>query len=118
MFVAELDRPWIDTPFLIEGFLIEDNAQMVQLRGICDFVMIDPTRSQGDAYEAPPKPDAIVPISRNATPTLVITTQAAPQDDKTVTRTITRIKTPSAKAVDGSEAKKPADPFSNAINFG
>ena len=24
MFVADLDRPWIDTPFLLQGFLIED----------------------------------------------------------------------------------------------
>ena len=22
MFVADLDRPWVDTPFLLQGFLI------------------------------------------------------------------------------------------------
>ena len=25
MFVADLDRPWIDTPFLLQGFMIEDD---------------------------------------------------------------------------------------------
>ena len=35
MFVADLDRPWIDTPFLIQGFLIEDGQQIAELQRIC-----------------------------------------------------------------------------------
>ena len=32
MFIADLDRPWIDTPFLLQGFLLEDSEQLQQLR--------------------------------------------------------------------------------------
>jgi len=45
MFVVELDRPWLDTPFLLQGFLIEDEATLRQLRDICGHVTVDPSRS-------------------------------------------------------------------------
>src|SRR5207253_7219337 len=53
MFVADLDRPWVDTPFLLQGFLIEDQEQIAALRAHCDFVIVDRARSVGDEYEAP-----------------------------------------------------------------
>ncbi len=53
MFVADLDRPWVDTPFLLQGFLIEDAEQITALKSHCDFVMVDRARSVGDEYEAP-----------------------------------------------------------------
>ena len=27
MFVVELDRPWLDTPFLLQGFLIDSQVE-------------------------------------------------------------------------------------------
>src|SRR6478736_1646186 len=53
MFVADLDRPWVDTPFLLQGFLVEDEEQIEALRAHCDFVLVDRARSVGDEYEAP-----------------------------------------------------------------
>ena len=53
MFVADLDRPWIDTPFLIQGFLIEEEAQIAQLQSHCGWVIVDRQRSAGEEYEAP-----------------------------------------------------------------
>jgi hypothetical protein len=47
MFVADLDRPWIDTPFLIQGFLIEDEQQIRQIQRHCEFVVVDMARSVG-----------------------------------------------------------------------
>ena len=32
MFVSGLDRPWLDTPFLTQGFLIESAAHIDRLR--------------------------------------------------------------------------------------
>lgn len=32
MFIAELDRPWLDTPFLIQGFVIESQEQIQELQ--------------------------------------------------------------------------------------
>ena len=47
MFVAELDRPWLETPFLLQGFLIEDQSQIDHLRALCRTVQIDPSKSVG-----------------------------------------------------------------------
>jgi HD-GYP domain-containing protein (c-di-GMP phosphodiesterase class II) len=54
MFVADLDRPWVDTPFLLQGFLIEDEEQMRALMQHCEFVMVDRARSTGEEYQGPP----------------------------------------------------------------
>ncbi|HZZ94490.1 MAG TPA: HD-GYP domain-containing protein [Usitatibacter sp.] len=53
MFVADLDRPWVDTPFLLQGFLIEEEEQIRALVQHCHYVMVDRSRSTGDEYEAP-----------------------------------------------------------------
>ncbi len=60
MFVAELDRPWIDTPFLLQGFLLEDGEQLKQLREHCEWVWIDPRRSVGPDYDNKPAPKKVV----------------------------------------------------------
>lgn len=54
MYVTELDRPWLGTPFLLQGFLIEDTEQIAQLQQFCQTVMVDRRRSVGDQYAAQP----------------------------------------------------------------
>ena len=44
MYVSNLDRPWIDTPFLLEGFLIDNEEDLNVLNQYCIFVYIDPER--------------------------------------------------------------------------
>ncbi len=44
MYVSNLDRPWIDTPFLLEGFLIEAEEDITILKHYCDYVYIDTDR--------------------------------------------------------------------------
>ena len=60
MFVSELDRPWLDTPFLLQGFLIESLPQLDDLRHSCEYVVVDFERSTGGAARwtnlLPPKP--------------------------------------------------------------
>src|SRR2546421_10907112 len=53
MFVADLDRPWVDTPFLLQGFLIENEEQILALKTHCEYVMVDRGRSTGAEFEAP-----------------------------------------------------------------
>ena len=60
MFVADLDRPWVDTPFLLQGFLIESAEQINALREHCQFVIVDRARSTGDEYEPPAAVDTSV----------------------------------------------------------
>jgi HD-GYP domain-containing protein (c-di-GMP phosphodiesterase class II) len=52
MFVADLDRPWVETPFLLQGFLLESDDEITILREYCQHVTIDPEKSIGDAYAA------------------------------------------------------------------
>lgn len=54
MFVTELDRPWLESPFLLQGFIIEDRETLEQLRELCRFVHVDRTRSAGDAWRPEP----------------------------------------------------------------
>lgn len=80
MFVADLDRPWMDTPFLLQGFLLEDAEQIAQVQSTCQWVMIDPLRSSGPEFDAQrnkkPEPiakrdlgtDPIVTVQRVETP--------------------------------------------------
>jgi putative nucleotidyltransferase with HDIG domain len=45
MYVYELDRPWRDTPFLFQGFQIQNDEDISQLKQHCEHVFIDPDRS-------------------------------------------------------------------------
>ena len=60
MFVAKLDRPWLESPFLIQGFLIEDDETLARLRELCRHVVVDRTRSVGAEYQAD-QPGGYVP---------------------------------------------------------
>lgn len=46
MFVCELDRPWTDTSFLLQGVLIESVEDMAEFRRKCEYVYIDVERSR------------------------------------------------------------------------
>lgn len=48
MAVVELDRPWIDTPFLLQGFTISNPSDIRALKEHCDYVYIDPNNSSID----------------------------------------------------------------------
>ncbi len=52
MFVAELDRAWIGTPFLFQGFLIENDEHLMQVRQYCNHVLVDTELSTPAAQEA------------------------------------------------------------------
>jgi HD-GYP domain-containing protein (c-di-GMP phosphodiesterase class II) len=44
MYVTELDRPWVDTPFLFQGFELKTEADIRAVRDVCDHVYIDATK--------------------------------------------------------------------------
>ena len=50
MFVSDLDRPWLETPFLLHGLLIDSESQIATLQQFCQFVTVDRSRSLGDAH--------------------------------------------------------------------
>jgi HD-GYP domain-containing protein (c-di-GMP phosphodiesterase class II) len=53
VFIAELDRPWTETPFIFQGFVLDNEEQLETLKKYCKTVVIDlekgsdlPDRSQ------------------------------------------------------------------------
>jgi len=51
MYVSQLDRPWTDTPFMFQGFLLKTPEQMDVLRRFCKYVFVD-TERVADPIEA------------------------------------------------------------------
>lgn len=49
MFVSALDRPWIDSPFLVHGFTIRNTKQLAELQQLCQVVYIDITRGSASS---------------------------------------------------------------------
>ena len=47
MFVTELDVPWLDSPFLLQGLVIETDDQITILQNLCKIVWVDRTKSLG-----------------------------------------------------------------------
>lgn len=41
MYVAELDRPWLETPFLLQGFHIQNLADIEEIQKHCEFVYVE-----------------------------------------------------------------------------
>jgi len=41
VFIAELDRPWTETPFIFQGFILDNEEQLETLKKYCKKVVID-----------------------------------------------------------------------------
>ena len=55
MFITELDIPWLESPFLLQGVLIESDEQIEILRNLCKIVWVDRTKSVGFQFVAQKK---------------------------------------------------------------
>ena len=51
MFVEALDRPWLETPYLLEGVAIENQADIDKLQSLCAFVYISSEEPPADTPE-------------------------------------------------------------------
>ncbi|WP_026244517.1 HD-GYP domain-containing protein [Dasania marina] len=51
MYVSSLDRPWIETPFLMQGFLITNEQDIEDIGKYCLFVYIDTAASISQAKD-------------------------------------------------------------------
>ncbi|MEX2480150.1 MAG: HD domain-containing phosphohydrolase [Gammaproteobacteria bacterium] len=49
MVVVKLDRPWLETPFKLQGFRIEKNAELKMLASYCEYVYVDVERGTAPA---------------------------------------------------------------------
>jgi HD-GYP domain-containing protein (c-di-GMP phosphodiesterase class II) len=53
MYIAALDRPWVETPFPIQGFHIKEQTDIEQIRRFCKHVYVDQTLSRAKATFKP-----------------------------------------------------------------
>jgi len=61
MFVCELDRPWLDSPFLFQGFLIDTDDEMSELKKLCKYVYIDTEKGDDKQGNTPTSSPASEP---------------------------------------------------------
>ena len=47
MYVDRLDRPWTETRFMYQGFFIQNEETLEELRSVCRFVFVDGNRDSG-----------------------------------------------------------------------
>lgn len=57
MYVCELDRPWSETPFLLQGFTLRDVEDIAEIQKHCEYVYIDVRKSTHGKEAAPSPPD-------------------------------------------------------------
>jgi HD-GYP domain-containing protein (c-di-GMP phosphodiesterase class II) len=62
MYVSRVDRPWIETPFLFQGFLIRNDHDIANLRRYCKYVYVDESKS-GEGQPEPLLTFGTVPLS-------------------------------------------------------
>jgi len=55
MYVSELDRPWLETPFLFQGFYIRNQDEIDALRNHCRSIVVD-THIENDSPAADERP--------------------------------------------------------------
>jgi HD-GYP domain-containing protein (c-di-GMP phosphodiesterase class II) len=49
MYVSKLDRPWTETPFMFQGFILKTDKQLEVLKKYCKTVFVDPEKEdQGE----------------------------------------------------------------------
>ena len=46
MYVSKLDRPWLGTPFLFQGFVISSEEELAQFAETCSHVFVDPAECE------------------------------------------------------------------------
>ncbi len=67
MYVAELDRPWTDTPFMYQGFQLRTAVQLAALKKFCKHVFVDPARTEPPEKVKLAAPAAAFKVRGNAT---------------------------------------------------
>lgn len=105
MYLESLDRPWEETPFLFQGFVVQTEEELHTLRDMCEYVYIDPSR--GIDLSSNPKNTAIMFQERKVIPSALpndiqISTPASPpkQISKKIKPKRTPYPLPSTSAAD------------------
>src|SRR5476649_597500 len=64
LYVSRLDRPWADTPFLFQGFAVENDDELETLRRLCNVVFVEVSAEEAEDL----KSAALKPIAATRDP--------------------------------------------------
>lgn len=53
MYICELDRPWLESPFAFQGFPLQNETDVKSVQKVCEYVMVDVSQSDPEAFRAP-----------------------------------------------------------------
>lgn len=90
MYVSKLDRPWIETPFPLQGFYVKDLEDIDVLRRYCREVTVDLARSRA---QIDPVKHAVGEIPQSAAPEGLRPTAAATANVQRARRPVYPVKT-------------------------
>lgn len=77
IYVSRLDRPWTDTPFLFQGFVVDNDEDLQTLQRLCKVVYVEVTREEeaelkararkklSSSDEPPERPDLLAALSND-----------------------------------------------------
>src|SRR5262245_25374803 len=63
VYIHELDRPWTETPFMFQGFVLNTEAQLQALKQYCKTVLIDTDKGMDVQDRADPFAGKVRPPS-------------------------------------------------------
>ena len=120
MYVTKLDRPWTETPFVFQGFVLKSEKQIEILRKHCKLVYVDPEKEE--PWE-PTKPSAedIAKIRGSTVYKEVASVEAElPRAQKAYTSSTIVVKELSravevGKAIDGSRSQEAAAQITESV---
>lgn len=62
MYISALDKPWVDSPFLFQGFSLKDDEEFQQIKSTCKYVYVDTKKTP---FEVKAHRDTITAASQN-----------------------------------------------------
>lgn len=65
MFIAELDRPWLEAPFALQGFVVQDHDEVMYIAKYVDFVYVDINYKGSKVFLPRAKGSDISPLASN-----------------------------------------------------
>ena len=61
IYVSRLDRPWADTPFLFQGFEVENDDDLETLRRLCSVVFVEVSVEEAEELRSAARKSVLVP---------------------------------------------------------
>jgi HD-GYP domain-containing protein (c-di-GMP phosphodiesterase class II) len=72
IYVSRLDRPWADTPFLFQGFAVENDDELETLRRLCSVVFVEVSVEEAEELKSAARKSVLVPAAPQSSDALEV----------------------------------------------